>query len=70
MQNQKTIIGGTDGDPNFPKSYHWKVGVATIGVEQRTFRTTGMGCVGECEPIGISKKTIIGDMHGGSKFQK
>ena len=26
--------------------------MATIGVEQHTFRTTVMGCVGECDPIG------------------
>jgi hypothetical protein len=48
------------------KSYHWEVGVATIGVEQHTFRTTVMGCVVGCDPIENFKKkpslgTPIGD---------
>ena len=34
--------------------------MATIGVEQHTFRTTVMGCVGGCDPIGNPKKPLLG----------
>jgi hypothetical protein len=60
---KKTIIGDTHWPRNFKKSYHWRVGLATLGIEQHTFRTTVMGCVVGCDPIGNFQKTIIGDTH-------
>jgi hypothetical protein len=34
--------------------------LATIGVEQHTFRTTVMGCAGGCDPLGFQKKPSLG----------
>jgi hypothetical protein len=68
--SKKTVIGNMHGYGNFEKNYHWAVGLATIGVEQHTSRTTVMGCAGGSDPLEFQKKTIIGNMHGDGNFQK
>ena len=56
---------GTHGGPKFfRKDIIGGVGVATIGVEQYTFRTTALGCVCGCGIIVKPPKTIIGNTHG------
>ena len=55
FENQKkTIIWDTHWQSKFPGKLLLGVGVATVGVKQHTFRTTVMGCVGGCDPIGNS----------------
>ena len=65
----RTYIGGTQGGASvFKKDIFGGGGVATIGVEQYTFRTTALGCVCGCGTIVKPQKTIIGYTHGDPNF--
>ena len=56
---KKQSLGTPIGDQMSEKNYHWEVGVATIGVEQHTFRTTVFVCVCGCGAIGAGRRRFV-----------